>query len=184
MAVYDLGLDEVVIMQESNVFSGGSNVTLILTNQNLIEVTKGFWGSDKGSNKYPLLNLKEYNGKPNVLVGKGPNGKTRLELYFTGYEKYYSFQGMLAERKWAGAIEKAYKACVAEQKKCEKPKLDVGTIFAPIKGTLESAKHAVIPKTKEPKTKMVKCPRCGAELTGEKGKEVKCSYCEAIVTIK
>lgn len=184
MAVYDLGLDEVVIMQESNVFSGGSNVTLILTNQNLIEVTKGFWGSDKGSNKYPLLNLKEYNGKPNVLVGKGPNGKTRLELYFTGYEKYYSFQGMLAERKWAGAIEKAYKACVAEQKKSEKPKLDVGTIFAPIKGTLESAKQAVIPKTKEPKTKMVKCPRCGAELTGEKGKEVKCSYCEAIVTIK
>ncbi len=184
MAVYELGLDEVVIMQDSNAFCGGSSVTLILTNQNLIEVIKGFWGSDKASNKYPLLDLKEHNGKPNVLVGKDPGGKARLELYFVGYEKYYSFRGLFAEKKWSGAIEKAYKACAAEQRKGAKQKLDVSSIIAPIKGTIVSAKQTVMSIQKEPKVKTVKCPRCGAELTGEKGQEIRCNYCDNLVTIK
>lgn len=55
-----------------------------------------------------------------------------LELYFQGYEKAYSFQGMLAERKWASTIEKAYKAASAELKKAEKAKKNAVEVFAPL----------------------------------------------------
>lgn len=184
MSVYELGIDEAVILQDSNVSAGGSNVTLILTNRNIIQVNKGFFGGDKDAWKYPLLDLKELNGKPNVRIGKSRNGSTQLELYFQGYEKAFSFQGMLAERKWANAIEKAYKAAVAEVKKAEKAKKNVGEIFAPLKGTIENAKSVFSPRAKEPKTIVMKCPKCGAELVGEKGEQVRCSYCEAIVTMK
>lgn len=183
MSAYELGTDEAVIMQEFRVSEGDKSITLILTNQNLIQVSKvskGLWSSEEQAVKYPLLDLKELNGKPNIIVGKNQYGKTQLELYFSGYEKYYSFQGKMAERKWAGAIEKAYKSCVAEQRKREKAK--GGAVFAPLKGTLKSVKNAVAPKSKGSKT--VKCPRCGAELTGEKGQEVTCSFCEAVVRIK
>ena len=178
MGVYELGLDEVVILQDSHVLDGRTNVTLILTSQNLIQVNKSFWGSDKSAVKYPLQDLKEQGGKPNVLIGKAPNGSSRLELYFAGYEKFYTFQGLFAERKWAGAIEKAYKSYMTDRKKNEKPKFDVNSIFSPFIDTIDSAKRSITPKTK-----MVKCPRCGAELTGEKGKEVKCSYCDTVVRI-
>ena len=184
MSVYELGLNEVVIMQDSHASEGNSNITLILTSQSIIQVNKGFWGGDKNSEKHPLLQLKDNNGKPNVIVGKTPKGRARLELYFLGYEKYYAFQGLMATRKWASEIEKAYKACIAVQRKSEKAKRDVGTFFTPLKGALESAKHVITSKTKEPKTMMTKCPRCGAELVGEKGEEIKCSYCDTLIKVK
>lgn len=184
MGVYELGLDEAVIMQDSHIFAENSGITLVLTNQNIIQVNKNFWGSDKSAVKYPLTELKEYKGKPNVIVGKAPNGAARLELYFTGYEKFYIFQGTIAVRKWASAIEKAYKAYKVEEKKNEKAKPDTNAIFIPLKGALESAKQVITPKANGQKTKTIKCPRCGAELTGKKGQEVACSYCETVITIR
>ena len=184
MSVYELGIDEAVILQDFNASAEGTNVTLILTNQNIIQINKGFWGKEKVAWKYPLLDLKELDGKPNVRVGKSRNGNTQLELYFQGYEKAYSIRGILTERKWANAIEKAYKAAVTELKKAEKPNRNSAEIFAPLKGTFENAKNVLAPKSKGPKILVMKCPQCGAELTGEKGEQVRCSYCEALVTIK
>ena len=185
MSAYELGSDEAVIMQDFQVLEGNKNITLILTNQNIIQVSKvskGLWSTEEQAVKYPLLELKELNGKPNIIMGKDKYGKTQLELYFSGYEKYYLFQSKIAERKWAGAIEKAYRTCVAEQRKKDKEKAGAGAIFAPLRGTMESVKHAVAPKSKGVKT--VKCPRCGAELTGEKGQDVTCRFCETVVKIK
>ena len=183
MSVYALDIDEVVILQDPNVTAYGATVTLILTNHNIIQVEKGFWG-DKEALKYPLLELKELSGKPNVRIGKSRSGGAQLELYFQGYEKEYSFQGIFTERKWASAIEKAYKAAVSEAKKAERKKLNVSGIFTPIKGKIVIAKNSIAAKTKEPKTRTMKCPQCGAELVGLKGEQVRCGYCDAMVTIK
>ena len=178
MSVYELDFDEAVILQDTNVTMNGKSVTLILTNRNIIQVNKGFFGGDKDANKYPLLELKELNGKPNVRVGKSKGGEVQLELYFQGYDKAYSIKGILSERKWATAIEKAYKAAVAEAKKANKSPIGIGSIFNPLKGTIENAKKSMI------KTKTIKCPNCGNILSGEKGKEVKCDYCDFVVKIK
>ena len=184
MGVYNLDIDEAVILQDSNVFVGKYNVTLILTNRNIIQVNKNVFGGEKNALKYPLLGLKDLNGKPNVRVGKSRDGKTQLELYFQGFEKAYLFQGMLVERKWANAIEKAYKAAAGEVKNAGKAKRNIGGIFAPLKGTIENAKSVLTSNPKEPKILVMKCPKCGAELVGEKGKQIRCSYCEAVITLK
>ncbi|MCR5812684.1 MAG: hypothetical protein K6G34_15105 [Lachnospiraceae bacterium] len=184
MSTYALGEDEVVIMEDHNVSKGISTVSLILTNRNLIQVSKVFRGASERTMKFSLLDLKEQDGKPNVLIGKGPDKKTRLDLYFDSYELHYSFQGLFGEKKWAAAIEKAYKACVTDKKRSEKKPINLGELFTPLKDTVKSAKKAVIPINKEPTIKTMKCPRCGAELTGEKGTEVQCSYCEALIRIK
>ena len=184
MSIYELGVDEAVILQDSQVFFGLSMVTLILTNQNIIQVNKGFFGRDKEAWKYPLLDLKVLNGKPNVRIGKSGNGRTQLELYFQGYERAYSFQELRGERKWLNAITKAYKEAVAEKNRAEKSMRGAARILSPLKGTIDSAKNAISSKTKNPRILMMKCPKCGAELAGEKGAQVTCSYCEALVTIR
>ncbi len=188
MSGYKLEYDEVVIMKDSNAYVNNTKVTVILTNQNIIQVSikKGFFGGNKETVKYPLLDLKEINGKPNLLIGESQNGDKQLELFFYGYKKAFSFHGFRAEKKWAGAIEKAYKEAVKEAKKAEKTSINVGDILSPLIDTLESAKSAITPKPKAKPAKiiMVKCPQCGDELTGEKGKKVKCSYCDTIITLQ
>ena len=69
MSVYELDFDEAVILQDTNVTMNGKSVTLILTNRNIIQVNKGFFGGDKDANKYPLVvipneSLEGYNVLP------------------------------------------------------------------------------------------------------------------------
>lgn len=185
MSAYHLDPDESVILQDFNVTSNtGEKVTLVLSNHNIIQVTKDFWGNPKGISKYHLDNLKVLDGKPNVRVGKAPNGETRLELYFINREKFYLFKSILAERKWATAITKAYKSYMAELKKQEREENGYNPILTPLMNTLESAKDSIIPKFKDNKPRLNKCPRCGEELTGIKGEEVTCPYCDTVITIK
>lgn len=178
MAVYDLDNDEAVILQTSGVFTGtNASVDLILTNKNLIQVNKGFFGGDKGSIKYPLSELKVLNGKANILVGKARNGTKRLELYFSNCEVYYRFNAPFALNKWAGAIGKAHKDRMDSIAKSQKaPKT---SLLDSVKGTLDK----IVPG-KEPQIKTCKCSKCGAELTGNKGEQVICSYCDNAVIIK
>ncbi len=184
MGAYNLAPDEAVIMQDSNVSRGSSSVKLILTNQHLIQVNKGFFGGDTDSVKYPLLDLKVLNGKPNIRIGKEQRGGARLELYFTSKELYYSFKGVLTEHKWKSAIEKAYKICAANEKKNVNQASDSKSIIAPLKGTIEAAKNIVAKTDKTPIIRTVKCPRCGAGINGNKGDYVKCEYCNTLVRIR
>ena len=173
MNIYTLEPDEVVIMQDTHVRDADSGeVTLVLTNKSIIQVNKGFFGKAKDFEKYSLLDLKEYKGKPNVLVGKDSSNVARLELYFSTFEKYYYFHAAFRERKWASSINKAYKTCAAEKRKVERTNAGGGFWHSPVKNTIQLNK------------KTVKCPRCGAELAGEKGTSVVCEYCDAVVTIK
>lgn len=181
MIVYSLDTDEAVILQDSNVKTSGTDITLILTNKHVIQVKKGIFGREKSAFKYPLLDLKELNGKPNVRIGKAQNGEKQLELYFKLYQRVYCFRDFLAEMKWAGAIEKAYRTVVAEARKSEQTENNQG-FFAPILNTLDTARHALFFKADE--TRTMKCPRCGADLVGEKGEQVTCGYCDTIVTIR
>lgn len=183
MSVYQLDQNEAVIMHASNVLCGSSRVDLILTNKNLIQVNKGFFGGDKDSQKYPLKDLKVLNGKANVLIGKSSAGQKQMELYFNGYERKYHFGAMLAENKWSSAIIKAHKQLMDEIEREQKAASGKGNILKSIAGTFDSAKEKVLPK-KAPSMKTIKCPKCGAELSGEKGSAVQCPYCNATVVIK
>ena len=54
---YELGPNEAVILQEINVNTDGTKVDLILTSENIIQITKGFFGGVKEVCKYPLKEL-------------------------------------------------------------------------------------------------------------------------------
>lgn len=184
MADYDLDEDEAVILQETGVNAGKfETVDLILTNKNIIQINRGFLGGTKKSIKYPLSKLKIFKGKANVLIGKSRNGEKQLELYFTDCEKYYKFNSARGERTWVHEIIKAHKDRMAESAKSQKESFGKNSIFQSITGTMESAKNILSAK-RTPVKKTCKCPNCGAELTGSKGSEVQCSYCDAIVVIK
>lgn len=179
MDVYNLEPDEIVIMHAEQVECGTLTVTLVLTNQNLIQISKEgkIFKKEMHTVKLPLLDLKEKQGKPNVLVGKSPDGEKRLELYFTGFEKYYVFPGLFQEKKWASAIEKAYKECWIEKKNNENPKKSIAEKILPIKKLSDSRAKGI-------KATESKCPKCGAVMNGVKGTEVQCEYCDTKYAIK
>lgn len=184
MADYDLDEDEAVILQETGVNAGKfETVDLILTNKNIIQINRGFLGGTKNSIKYPLSKLKIFKGKANVLTGKSRNGDKQLELYFTDCEKYYRFNSARDERTWAHEIIKAHKDRMVEIEKSQKASSEKNSIFQSITGTIESAK-GILSAKRTPAKKTCKCPKCGAELTGNKGSEVQCSYCDTTVIIK
>lgn len=184
MSAYNLEDDEVVLLKDDNVHDGNIRVSLILTDRNLIVVSYSFFGIAAGTEYLPLNKLKSLNGKPNVLIGKNRAGVSGLQLFFENCEKFYRFDAFLGDRKWQSAITKAYKDYLARQKKEARQSLDLNAVFNPLKNTLESAVNAVKGSQKEPKIIKMKCPKCGAELDGEKGQEVICSYCDAPVVIK
>lgn len=175
---------EVVILREDNVTDAdGKKISLILTNKRIIKTIYDFWGN--GTNyTLALSRLRESNGTPNVRVGKGPNGKNRLELYFEKSQQFFSFKGLLVEQKWLSAITKAYKSRMKEIAKSEREPLDVGKVFAPVLGKIDAAKEAAkdVAKdaftTREKRVQAQKCPFCGAIIDSPKGAEVKCRYCD------
>ncbi len=182
MAVYNLDADETVILHEIGVSTEAlKKVNLILTNKNIIQINKGFWGEDKDSIKFPLSNLKVLNGKANVLISKNHKGTKQLELYFGDCERSYQFNKTFAENTWAREIIKAHKNRMAEINK--KRNSERSLIFQSISETIETAKDSFIIKRSSLK-RTCKCPKCGAELVGNKGEEVTCDYCDSTIAIK
>lgn len=172
---------EVVILREDNVTDANNkNVSLLLTNKHIIKITHEFLSDDK-DHYYALSRLRENNGNPNILIGKGFDGKTRLELYFEKSQQFFHFKGFMKEQKWESAITKAYKIRMKEIAKAEREPFTVSTIFAPLIDKIDTAKESLFTREKQPVNS--KCPKCGAEIKGLKGEEIKCEYCENIFII-
>ncbi|WP_416143786.1 PH domain-containing protein [Planococcus koreensis] len=78
MVKVNLMPNESIILKSKNVMHGGlmANYTdeLILTNQNIIHVKKGVFGNTKNVKKYPLNQIKIFNGKSQAILGKQRNG--------------------------------------------------------------------------------------------------------------
>ena len=197
--------DEIVILQKHDAADSSRNLgSLILTSKNIIEVsmdyknaTTGYYNpsSKKVStvyNKYSLLRLKQYKGTPNILIEKKSNGEIRLELFFDSYEKSFAFSSNADAKKWSNAITKAYKERVAENRKelknKEKPSKrqdkPEGGLFSPFLESYEKIKNSVANNQKSREASLNKCPRCGAELNGQRGEEIQCIYCETKSIIK
>lgn len=180
MAVYDLDIDESVVLHTEGVYTEfGGKIDLILTNKNLIQVNKSFFGKNVNFIKYPLDELKTFKGKANVLINKSYSGRKQLELYFINCEKVFYFDKLFAANKWLDAIIKTHKERLEYIKKDKKSSIERKSIF----GSVNNKVGNLFVKIDNVK-KTCKCPRCGAELNGNKGEEVVCSYCENVVKIK
>ena len=186
MLSYDLDIDEGVILKAEGVSTSDyKTVDLILTNKNLIQVNKGILGNNKDFNKYSLLDIRLVNGKANVIAEKGHDGHKQLEVYFVNHHKFYHAGKAVVFNadKWVKAIIGAHKDLMDSLKLAEKESKGVGSLINSFKETIQTARGKVIVK-KEPVPKVCKCPKCGAELSGNKGESVECVYCNNIVVIK
>ena len=182
MGVYNLSPDEFVILEKSAAKDGFNDwVALALTNQNLIEVLYSWRGAHKDTKKYPLLDLREKDGKPNVILAK-----TQLRMFFDGYDRQYTFETPRECKVWHDAIVKAYKERLAVliklQKQEAREERRATAVYTSVFNKLDSAKGALLSRKAGPIER--KCPRCGAELSGMKGEEVECPYCQSVIILK
>ena len=112
--------DEAVILKETDVAhgSGGYGDELVLTNLNIICTHRGMFGGIKDVFLYPLSQVKEYNGKPQIIQGKTPNGEPCLEIYFKygGVEsfRFRSWNKITIDR-WVKAAGKLFNNNAAKE---------------------------------------------------------------------
>ena len=186
MGEYLLQPDEFVIMEETNVTNAnGNKIRLVLTDRNLLATTFNIWGNAKETKRYPLNKLKEQKGEPNIITTK-ESGRSWLTLCYPSGQLSFHFDNFLAERKWQKAIVKAYKDRMAtekkevreEEKRSRAENGGLGKMIAPAIGLFDSAKNSVTTMVSKPKVELlVRCPYCGAELSGMKGDIAECEYC-------
>lgn len=190
MAKYNLKPDESVILRSEKINHGGFipafKDELILTNQNIIHLSKGLIGNTKNVTKYPLSKIKLYNGEPQVFFEKKKDGNYQLVIYFlNGQERFgFAYWNKKDGAKWFNAI---YKIITGNEltKISSNPLIPgrehlVGTFKEAVRtfksGLVGNTKINKIVTTIEKVTK--NCISCSAPLTDNKGKTVHCRYCD------
>ena len=206
MAV-NIGLmpNESIILQEVSVAHGGVMAIytdeLYLTNLNLICVSKGMFGNTKKTFKYPLNQIKMYNGKPQAVMGKLSNGTACLDIYFLNGTESFNFQSANKKKinAWIEAISNVLGRGNGQTDYPDDSEYDDDeTVIGAFKEVGEEFKEvgkelfgAFGIKTKKPTKNATaetgkiskKCMSCSAPLTGNKGQVVKCRYCDTEQTL-
>lgn len=181
----NLQSDECVIKKSNKVRHSGFRVSykneLILTNLNIIYIKKGIFGRTKSIQTIPLNQIKIYEGKPQVLLGKQKNGSPSLEIYFLNGQEIFGFKRKNEVVKWIRCINQVL--CEETGSAATGQFTIPGTEFVAetIKDTITAFKSILWNKTE--KISSV-CNSCGASITGYKGKTVKCNYCDTFQKIQ
>lgn len=187
---YTLGINETVILKTENIsynsMLSSYNNDLILTNLNLILVKKNIMGKNKEIKYFQLSEIKQFNGRPQVLLGNPRGMGGNLDVYFKNSEESFGFQSKKKAKKW---VETIIKLCSGE---------DFDTIITQINGDTTTftdqlkEQFGVFGEMIKSKTannsnselsqKSIKvskkCTGCGAPISGNSNKIIKCSYCD------
>jgi hypothetical protein len=202
MAKYILQPDEGIILKSTRVRSMSRGFwddfgdEIMLTNLNFVWTSVVFFGFRKEIHKYPLDQIKVFNGRTQVFLGEHSGNKSPiLEVYFTsGQVESFGFQVSEKEAKkeiwkWIKAINVAVTGNELDDEEEVKPDdsllgrfREIGTelkeaFFGPSKG--ERSTKPDIAKSVTPEKVDIKCNICGAPISGLKGKIVQCPYCDA-----
>lgn len=182
----NLQSEECVIKKSNKVRHGGFMVSykneLILTNLNIIYVKKGIFGRTKSIQTIPLNQIKIYEGKPQVLLGKQKNDSPSLEIYFLNGQAIFGFKRKNEVMKWIRCINQVL--CKETGSATTGQFAIPGTEFLAetIKDTVITFKN-ILGKTKHEKISAV-CTSCGASILGYKGENIKCNYCDTYQKIQ
>jgi hypothetical protein len=115
LAKYNLEPNESILIQRTGVLRETGSLLmkpftdeLILTNKNIIWISKGMFGNTKGVQKYPLNQVKVINGEAQTFVRKGSAGKPNLHVYFINGQEVFQFQNTSKREmaKWVNEISK------------------------------------------------------------------------------
>lgn len=198
---YELMPNEVVILKDTNVAHGGIMAgytdELILTNLNLVVVSKGVFGNTKGIFQYPLSQIKRFNGQPQAIKSKRSNSTPCLEVYFTsGDVEQFSFSGNNKRKidNWADSIAHIINNENVDTSDAQDDDLLAGQ-FKDLGDQLKDVGAEVLDafgvnrkknshsSKNQPQKVSKKCISCSAPLVGYKGQVVKCKYCDTEQTL-
>ena len=131
--------NEGVILQESRIGNGkmfgGFNDQLILTNLNIIYITRNVFGKVNEIKKLPLSKIKNINNEPQVVTTKNPSTNLyQIQIFLTTEQLVAEFSsgGKREINKWQTAIKKQIKLNEKqglEDLEIEKEEFSVGDII-------------------------------------------------------
>lgn len=186
---YRLQSNEVVVLKEQSVaygdgFWSSNSHELMLTNLNLVLTMKGAFGNVKGTQLFPVNQIKVFNQRAQAIAGKSDRGVDQLEVYFQGGEEIFTF---LPNRKrqlkeW---VSKINLVVTGEELPAEGgPSMAIpgAAVLADVfNDTLSVFKSRRGSKTKEsPVVKVAgTCSGCGAPISGFQGRVAICEYCDS-----
>ena len=193
MVNYNLAPNETILIQstavlcESGGFMAAYTDELILTNINIIHVSKGMFGNTKGVKKYPLNQVKIVNGEAQAIMGKSSNGMPDLQIYFINGQLAFKFQSSDKKEiaKYVNGISKVLTGNISSQSSVANPFAIPGVenIAETLKDTFNVFKESfgIKPEDKAANQSVKvtkKCIGCMSPLTGTKGQSVRCRYCD------
>ena len=189
MDKYNLLPDESIILKSESVFLGNKLGELILTNHNLTHIIeKGAFKKKYITSQYPLNQIKSYDGKASVTLGKSNtlevhliNGNVAFRFYS---DDFFTGKKMKKDcEQFASKINELVTGEKIEYSNSDNRALP-GTEFiaGTLKGTIDTFKGVF--KTPAVEERIAKpCPSCTASLSGVKGSVVKCPYCNTEITL-
>ena len=191
-AEYSLAPNESIIMKSELVYCGKTSGELILTNLYLVHITaKGTFKTTYTTQRYPVNQIKVFNGKAQALLGKSGD----VDIYFINGQVSFTFSNnetLFSEKKaeqeaakWVNAINQLITGENVEVNVSAKTAIP-GTemIAGALGGTVDAFKGALGFKSNKPASTelnekvAIKCISCGASVSGNKGRVVRCSYCD------
>ncbi len=178
-----LNEDESIVDRIGKIGYGGfwsGNNDLVLTNKSIILVKKGLFGDVQEVVRFPLSDLRVVGGEVQAKVGHPDNMTHTLDLYFDKGVESFRFEWESDAQKWADKITEVITGVKVERNEFAW----VGETLAmaeSVTNTINGLKSSLGIKSTEQVS--VRCPSCGATLTGIKGDTVQCPYCGTYTTL-
>jgi hypothetical protein len=178
-----LNPNESVVLRKEQVGYGnsmfGKNSELILTNQAILLVRKGMFGKTKEILRFELNKIRIVNGQVQVLMGKKDIVTPCLDIYFESGTERFLFT-------WEQDVQECIDNITAiitgtplvkrdENAEIIKDLEAFAEMTDSVSESLYKVKKALGIKSHE--KIVVRCPSCGASLSGMRGEVSECPYC-------
>jgi hypothetical protein len=181
-AEYKLLPNEAVIVKQERIMYGGAiaNFTseLILTNINLVLISKGILGNAKNIQVFPIKQIKVFNNQAQVILSKTRGLWPQLEVYFINGNEKFGFESKQEVVNWINKINQLVTGEAVEMNVSTKEMLPgfemvtdmLGDTVGTFKNMLGIKPRQSNYQIKEVVEKVaVKCCFCGASIQGKKG---------------
>lgn len=193
MSNYKLEYNESIIKEADNIRYGDRGIyvnTLILTNLHLVLKLKGFLGNSKDTLVYDLKKIARVNDSPMIIYdSKGYSPQIRISFKDTSL--VVGFINKKEALDWLEVITKVInddvEGAINLVNKHNKFDKSVVSIVSSLKDQFEDVADILGMKKEKvqqvPSRKTIKCPSCGAQITGYEGKSVVCKYCDSTISL-
>ena len=181
MPKFSLKRDEYVVMKSEGVRHGGVMAVytdqLVLTNQNVILISKGILGNTKKIEYFPLASIKNIDDKPQAIASGD-----KLEVYFVDRYESFELQSKKEVKAWADNVSNLLTGRPdAVRSGQDKAIPGAAYVAETLRDTLDTVKRSLRLKSENSDVERVAraCTSCGASISGVAGRVVRCEFCNS-----